>query len=74
MENKIRIESKFLDSIGKWCVAVYLGSEYDGWFDNCFDKNRDRAEKRVLELAKKHIDFVRELKKSAEVRDSVLVY
>ncbi len=75
METKIKIESKFWQEVGKWCVAVYLLDPiYDCWFDSAWSKNRDKADKRALELAKQHIDFVREKMKVTEVREEVLVY
>ena len=76
MENiKIRIESKFWEEVGKYCVAVYLlDPEYESWFDSMWDKNRDKAEEEAIKLAKKHIDFVREMKKNAEVKEEILNY
>jgi len=74
MENiKLLIESKYWEKEGKWCVAVTL-PEFEYWSENAWDKSREKAEKRVMEVVKKHIDWVRELKKSAEKREEVLTY
>jgi len=76
MENiKIRVESKFWEKVGKWCVAVYLPhEEYECWSDSCWDKSRDKAEEKVMGVVKDHIDFVREMKRSAEKREEILNY
>jgi len=75
MENiKIRIESKFWNENDKWCVAAYLPMEYNGWFDSCWDQSREKAETQVMRLIKKHIDFVREMKRPAEVREEVFAF
>jgi len=75
MENlKIKIQSKFWEETKKWCVAIYLPAEYDYWFDSCWHKDRDKAEKMIMKKVKKHIDFVREMKKSSEERIEILKY
>ena len=74
MENiKMEVSSKYWQETGEWCVAVTL-PEMDYWSENAWDKSRERAEKRVMEVVKRHIDWVREFKKSAEVREEVLTY
>jgi hypothetical protein len=74
MENiKMEVESKFWNENGMWCVAVRL-PEDGHWSDSCWDKSREKAEEKVMKIVKKHIDFEREMKKSAEKREEVLVY
>lgn len=71
----LEINSKFLDSVKKWSVEIWMKDEkYGYWHDCCFDPDREKAEKECKELAKEHIDFIRELKKPAETREEVLVY
>jgi hypothetical protein len=48
--------------------------ELECWSECCFDKKREKAKKNVMKLVKKYIDFVREMKKSAELRDEILEY
>jgi len=69
----MKIESKFWDKVGRWCVAVTL-PDFDYWSENCWDKDRAKAERKVMDVIKKHITWVRELKKSAEVRNDTMVF
>jgi hypothetical protein len=75
MENiNIKVEAKFWNEIGKWCVAVFLPVEYDCWSESCWDKKREKAQEKVMKLVKKHLDFIREFKKLAETREEILIY
>lgn len=72
---KLKISQKFWNENGKWCVAVQLPCEYwECWSESCWDKNREKAYEQVMKLVKKHIDWVREFKKSAEQREEILTY
>lgn len=70
---KVEIESKFWPSIGMWIVSARL-PDFEYWGESCSDKDRAKAEEKVMNLAKNHIDFVREYKKSAEVRTEFIKY
>ena len=72
MENiKIIKESKFWNENGKWCVSMML-PDYECWFENGWHKNREKAEAIALEHVKKHLTFVREMKRSAERQEIVM--
>lgn len=69
---KIRKEIKFWNEIGKYCVAMYLDSSFDCWFENAFHKDVKKAEEIVLEKVKKHINFVREMKRASEISEMTI--
>jgi hypothetical protein len=68
---KIIKEVKYWPSVNKWCVAMTL-PEYEGWFDNGWDKDIKKAEAIALGHVKKHLAFVREMKASSKTQELVL--
>ena len=74
MENiKLEVSRKFWNENGKWCVAVQLPCEYwECWSESCWDKDVKKAEEKVMKLVKKHIELVREFKRSAEKQEMIL--
>ena len=73
MENiKIEKEVKFLSSVGEWAVSMRL-PEYEWWGECCFDKDMKKAEANVLELVKKHLSFVREVKALPKEKSMIIL-
>ena len=69
-ELKITIETKYLDSISKWCVGIWCqDGGYEVWTGGCFHKDRAKAEMEAMASFKKSVAYQRELKKMVEKRE-----